>query len=251
MKLRLLCVFFISFLLLNCTKELHSEIAETHSNGAKKKEIYYYTRKSDPRRIILYSPDGQIMSDRFMKRGKPDSLMVIYHPNGKKYKEVTYIQDKSGNEMIHGKETTWYENGNIRSEVIFKQGIPQGSAFTYYDDGAKESETPYNSNGQKHGNETLWYANGTVKETTPYSNGDIHGIKKEYYQNGKCKKEYTYVKNVLAGICKTYFENGKLQTECTYKDGKLEGLKQEWYPSGKLAAKATYENGELIKGTRY
>ena len=102
--MKILIALGVTFCLLGCTKELKIEVTEKHPNGAKKKEVHYYMRVSDPRRVIFYGPDGKIKSDQFFKSGRPDSAFIIYHPNGNKYKETRYAQDaKTRQEMKHGK----------------------------------------------------------------------------------------------------------------------------------------------------
>ncbi|MGD9200450.1 MAG: hypothetical protein PVI26_02710, partial [Chitinispirillia bacterium] len=156
-------IFFVILsagLLISCTKELKVFVSEKHPNGSKKKEIHYYTRQTDPRRIVIYGENGNIKSDQYMKNGKPDSLTVIYHNNGNKYKEVMYIQDpETKKEMKHGKEISWYENGNVKTEASFENGLPTGTAVTYYEDGKKASQVSF-QNGKKQGEETYWYSNG-------------------------------------------------------------------------------------------
>lgn len=251
MRTKILFVIGLALIVMSCKKELQIEVMEKHANGAKKKEIYYYNRKTDPRRIILYSTDGKVMSDRFLKNGKPDSVTVIYHSNGNKYKESMYIQDNTTKkEMKHGTETSWYEDGKVKSSATFENGNPVGSATTYYGDGTKASEVTY-KDGAKDGAEIDWYPDGKEKELVTYKNGDRNGPLKHWYSNGNLKKEDTYVNNAMNGLCCTYHENGKKESECTYKEGRLEGEKKEWYENGKLAAKATYEKGVLMGGTRY
>lgn len=237
--------------LISCKQELKTQVTETHPNGAKKKEVHYYSTVANPRRVILYSPEGKVKSDQFMNNGKPDSTMVIYHDNGNKLKEVTYIQNpKTKQELKHGKETTWYESGKIKSEVVYEQGLPQGKAVSYYEDGTKASETPF-VGGEKEGEEMEWFPDGKMRKLITYSKGNRNGLYKEWYENGNPKKQDSYVDNVLDGICMTFHDNGKKETECTYRQGKLEGLKQEWYPTGRIAAKATYEKGVLVDGERF
>lgn len=251
MRTKILIALGIAYCLMGCTKELKVEVVETHPNGAKKKEVHYYNRVSDPRRIILYGVDGKVKSDRFMKNGKPDSLCVIYHTNGNKYKEIKYIQDKkSKQEMKHGKECTWYENGQLENETLYENGLPKGAAITYYEDGSKASETPF-KDGLKEGEEIQYFPDGNKKMLITYSGGDRNGSLKEWYANGSLKKEETYLKNALDGPYTKYYENGNKETECSYKNGKLHGLKQQWYENGKLSAKAEYENGNFIEGTSY
>ncbi len=251
MRMKILIALGVICCLIGCAKELKMEVVEKHPTGAKKKEIYYYTRVSDPRRIILYGLDGKVKSDRFMKNGKPDSLFIIYHPNGKKLKETKYIQDaKTKQEMKHGKECTWYESGQLNSEATYENGAPKGFAVTYYEDGTKAAEIPF-KDGNKEGEEIHYFPDGKKKMLITYKNSDRNGALKEWYLNGNLKKEETYLKNVLDGPMTLYYEDGKKETACHYKNGRIHGLKQQWQENGRLCAKATYENGKFIEGTSY
>ncbi len=251
MRIKILLVLGLALSLMNCSKELKMEIMEKHPDGSKKKEVSFYSQVTNPRRITYYYPDGKIQSDQFMTSGKPDSVTVIYYPNGQKNKEIIYVYDKKlKKEFKHGDEATWYESGQLKSKATYEKGVPTGVAVNYYEDGKKASEVIY-KDGQKDGEERQWYPDGKDKKLTVYTAGDMNGVVKEWYANGNLMKEETYVNNALDGLYTTYHENGKKESEYTYKDSKIEGEKQEWYENGRLAAKATYEKGVLIEGTRY
>jgi antitoxin component YwqK of YwqJK toxin-antitoxin module len=251
MRIKILMALGLTLSLMNCSKELKMEVVESHPNGAKKREVYYYSQVANPRRVLLYGPDGKLKSDQFMKSGLPDSTTTIYHNNGSKYKEIMYIQDKkTKKEMKHGKETTWYENGQVKSESAYEKGFPTGTSVSYYEDGKKASEVVY-KDGQKDGEEHHWFPDGKDKKVIPYVTGDINGVVKEWYENGNPKKEETYVNNILDGKYLTCHENGNKESEFTYKNGKIDGERKEWNESGKLTGEAKYEDGVLIEGTSY
>lgn len=255
MRKTILLITCLSFLLINCgKKELKTVVEESYQNGAKKKEISYYDKPSEPRRVTIYFENGIIKSDQFFNRGLPDSTTIINFPDGKRYKEMTYIQQidnrKTIKPVLNGKESYWYQNGQLKSETIYEKGVPVGKSVSYYEDGKKQVEVTY-KDGKKDGEEKQWYPDGKEFMVVTYSNGNKNGITREWYSNGNLKKESTFLKDILDGSCKTWYENGKMESECSYKDGAIDGLKQEWDEKGKLVAKATYQKGEMIEGKRF
>ena len=94
MRITLLLVLGLALSLMNCSKELQTEVVEKYPDGSKKKEVSFYTQVGNPHRVVYYFPDGKMQSDQFMTEGKPDSTTTIYYPNGQKAKEIKYIYDK-------------------------------------------------------------------------------------------------------------------------------------------------------------
>ena len=230
--------------------ELKTEITETWPNGSKKKEISYYRQITDPRRVVIYNVKGGIMSDRFMKGGKPDSLQIGYNLDGSKFKEECYIQKEDGTPMLHGKASYWYENGQLKSEAVYDSGAPSGTIIAYYDDGNKMSETSY-KNGKKDGEDIVYFKNGNKKKSTIYLASRRSGTCQEWFENGKLKEVNEYKDNALHGTTIVYYSNGKKRREINYQDGQLHGLKTEWNKRGRKVAQAKYEKGEATYEERF
>lgn len=242
----------LSFMVGCGSKELKTEVTESYPNGSKKVETSYFSRVTDPRRVVRYNVAGGVMSDTWMKDNKPDSVMTIFYKNGKKMKEAHYIPptDPAMKEMKHGKESEWYENGQLKSEAVWDNGSPVGSFTTFYEDGKKSSETIF-KDGKKDGEAIEYFSNGNTKSSTVYKAGRREGVAKEWYENGKIKKEDNFVDNSLSGKCVEYHDNGKKKLECNYKDGQLHGDKIEWNRSGRKVALGKFENGDRVFGERF
>ena len=66
---------------------------------------------------------------------------------------------------------TYYKSGNIRYEVLFKNGFPIGSSKYFYETGEVKIESFYNNLGKLEGFSTKYYKNGKIKEKKIYKNG--------------------------------------------------------------------------------
>ena len=239
------------FILIGCgDPELKTEITEKWPDGSKKKEVSFYRNITDPRRIVIYNAKGGVMSDRYMKNGKPDSLQIGYNVDGSKFKEECYIQDENGTPMLNGKASYWHENGKLKSEAVYKNGAPVGTIVTFYDDGSKMSETTY-KDGKKDGDDIVYFRNGKEKKLTSYVSGRRDGVCKEWFESGKLKQSEEYKDNALDGVTTVYYKSGKKKREINYKDGQLNGTKTEWNSRGRKVAMAKYENGVATYEERF
>ena len=70
-----------------------------------------------------------------------DGLYTNWYENGQKRDELTYKDGK-----FDGLYTNWYENGQKRFELTYKDGIHNGLLTWWYDNGQKESEGIYKDN---------------------------------------------------------------------------------------------------------
>jgi hypothetical protein len=104
---------------------------------------------------------------------------------------------------------------------------------TYYNNGNKRSQCMF-VNGSQHGLYQRWYENGQKESEGNYVNGYQHGLSQWWYENGQKQWECTYVNGVQHGLNQWWREDGHNQYVCTYVNGKLHGLIQWWHPDGSL-----------------
>ena len=69
-----------------------------------------------------------------------------------------------------GPVTYWYENGQKKWEINYKNGKKSGLEIWWYESGQKKSECPYKE-GKKHGIAISWYENGQKKSEFKYEDG--------------------------------------------------------------------------------
>lgn len=107
--------------------------------------------------------------------------------------EVYYYESK----IFNGIMFDVYDNGDLKEEVNYKDGIKNGLSKRWY------------------------YENGQLRYETNYKDGKHHGLFKWWYDNGQLKEEVNYKDGKVDGLGKYWFGNGQLSWEINLKDGKF------------------------------
>jgi uncharacterized protein len=244
MLLKQICaVGVVIGLLAGCQSAEKEIIEQKHPDGSKKKASFYMGNRKNITKTFFYFPDGKIQSEQYFKKGQPDSVLIIYYPNGKKYKETGYSLGKR-----NGDDRSWYESGQIKSKAQFINDLCEGKLVQYFENGRIWVETPY-ANGKKEGEDMEYFPGGEKKKTLKtYKAGDATGVEKEWYGNGVLKMEQMWEKNVLNGPYATYYPNGKKEEEGSYKDGAYDGKRFMYDKQGRKISEAVYDKGNLVGG---
>ncbi|MCX7727783.1 MAG: hypothetical protein N2053_13165, partial [Chitinispirillaceae bacterium] len=131
MKREILLSALLVVFLISCGSKEREEVEQTHPNG-KPKKVNYFKGGRKPYRVVFYFENGKVQSDQYFdsKTGEPDSIKVIYYPNGQKYKETFYKKGK-----LNGPDKSWYENGTLKSEASYVDDVPQGTSIIYHPNG--------------------------------------------------------------------------------------------------------------------
>lgn len=117
----------------------------------------------------------------------------------------------------------FYENGNLESELPYKNGKLNGTAIWYYED-------------------------GTIKMEVPYVDNSIEGLSIRYHDNGRKEAEEFYQNNLLNGKAIEYNITGKRSEQKNYVNDTLHGEYHRWYGNGELQILGGFVNG-LYEGT--
>jgi antitoxin component YwqK of YwqJK toxin-antitoxin module len=134
-----------------------------------------------------------------------DSTKHIFSYAGKKNKLV--------------KETTWYANGNLKSEYNFTDSLLNGPFKTYTETGNPLNEGAY-FNGMENGLFKYYDTNGLLTIEGYLKNGKKEGIWTTWYDDVQKKEEIHYKEDVLNGTWTHWFIDGNLMREETYDNGK-------------------------------
>lgn len=116
-------------------------------------------------------------------------------------------------------KTTYWPNGNKKTEIVTR-----GSA---YDGPAR-----------------YWYENGNPQTTCTYKDDKLEGTLTSYYPSGKLQLEQNYKAGKLHGPSRTYDKLGKILSEAGYQDDKLHGRYVEYYPDKTLRLEGQYILGD-------
>ncbi len=149
----------------------------------------------------------QIMSKGKIIDGKFEGKWNFWDVNGQIVKEGNF---KHGT----GKFTEWCENGKIKSEVYYENGLLiRGTEYSYYE---------RRKNGHKNFSGKCDFPNRVENYKSRWHTTD--GIQLHWYSNGQ----------------KRYEKN--------YKDGKLDGKYTFWKENGQIKSVKYYKDDECISG---
>lgn len=143
-----------------CIIDTDTEKGITILNGLKHGEWKYYV-------------EDKLIKSTWYKLGLKDGLEYIYY---RTYDQVMiikpYIKD-----VIIGTIKTYYDNGNLETEVDY--------------DGNLETEIDYNGE-IKHGKCVVYNSDGSISSRCTYNNGKLEGKYEKYYNNGDIQIQAYY-----------------------------------------------------------
>jgi uncharacterized protein len=198
----------------------------------------------------------------FLRKNKniedDNGLNEIYHNNGKG--EIKFLYYKK-NGKIEGVSKSYYENGNLREETNYKNGLEDGKSRGFWEsDGLLCWEKNYRL-GKWDGILRNYHSDGSLSKERKYKDGEVL-YKKCFDSNGNEIEDpanYTYgperksFGEIIDSITqeksqtkevKLYHDNGQLRTEATLdSNGKPHGNCKEWYPNGNIYKDQNFKHG--------
>lgn len=133
---------------------------------------------------------------------------------------------------INNSNTKVHEPNSIEFEGTKALGVKK----IYNAEGQLETEIPY-KDSLPNGIQKEYYKNGKIYRETPLEKGRPNGLVKEYYTSGKVYREMPVNNGKANGIVKKYYENGTLLSEAPFENGDPTiGLK-EYSEKGDLTEK--------------
>jgi antitoxin component YwqK of YwqJK toxin-antitoxin module len=170
----------------------------------------------------------------------------VKYPNGNPSNRYSYKLDlKDWTFVKDGTASTWYENGKMKTECVYRNGILTGPMKEWYENGQLKSECAY-ENDDFYGPVKEWYEKGQLKSECNYENGNQIGPMKEWYEKGQLKSECNYENGNQIGPMKEWYEKGQLKSECNYENDNRNGPMKEWYENGKLKFECTYKDDKYF-----
>ena len=130
-------------------------------------------------------------------------------------------------------------NGNVKihqpNSVEMEGDVVSGIKRIYNAEGNLETEIPY-KDSLPEGIQKEYYKTGQLYRETPLVKGKPNGIVKEYSTSGKIYREMPVENGKANGVIKKYYPNGILFSEAPFENGEpKEGLK-EYNDKGELIA---------------
>ncbi len=145
-----------------------------------------------------------------------------------------------------GKWFEYYCNGNMKNQLTFQNGRPDGYAIMYNENGKIAEEGNWKNNRWT-GPYKLYYENGQPQHEFNFNaSGKREGPVKYFYENGQLAIEGNFVNGKEAGVIKEYHENGDLKAEKTFNDGNVDVASIKEYEPKKPIVKTV----EKIEGPK-
>ncbi|MBO6026672.1 MAG: toxin-antitoxin system YwqK family antitoxin [Bacteroidales bacterium] len=140
----------------------------------------------------------------------------------------------------------YWENGNLKSELRYQDGVLDGLCSWYMMNGKPQMEVTYKDN-KMNGMLRRWYENGNLMEESWYKAGVQDSVSRTYSINGALASEEYYVDGQLNGEYTRWYDNGQVFQEGRYTDGMMDGSWLIFYGDGNLAAKADFNKGTGVQ----
>jgi uncharacterized protein len=201
-------------------------------------------------------------------------LLINYEKGMKEGKRITYretetIEENFENDVKQGLTTYFYPDGSVFKTINFKDGLEDGMAKEYAEDGRVVMITRYRSGflisrerinrldaqDRKQGNWKFFYDNGLVKLEGRYFNDQRNGYFKEYDRDGKLLSASKWVDGekqedvdelAKLEVVRDYYPDGKVSVFQTFKNGVPHGVRREYSEDGKIIAGFIFDEGKKV-----
>jgi len=138
------------------------------------------------------------------------------------------------------------ETGRIKAKVTVREGLLQGVATRYNEDGSISKVVPY-TDSLEQGTAYYFDDEGQLNTTINYRRGMRHGEATWHRPDGSIESLYTYVEGVLQGTHYSTFDNGSKRCVGQFEDGERVG---EWVyhnAEGNVTQRETYKDGKRVE----
>ena len=210
-----------------------------YPNGKMESEETSYSNGLLNGTMIYYFEDGTVKSKLIYKENKPVSI-EIFDAKGKSL----YTANEVNGALNY---RTYYPDGILETDGIFKDGERDGKWTIYYPQGSIARLLNY-SNGLQTGEQKTYHENGLLNEVYACDSNKITGPYKEYSSTGKLFTTGAFNKDGKKGEWILYFENDSVHSKCFFYNDVMTGRQFYYSPLGKLETEEFFnENGESIR----
>lgn len=219
-----------------------------------------YWEAADSKGKLVYS--GYFKDDRpvgEMKRYYPTGgvrVVMNYDETGTKVRARFFWQNgelaAQGNYVDAKRDSVWlyysYYAKTVSLRVEYAEGKRNGKEQSFYPDGTVAEETIW-KNDLKDGLCTQYFENGQVKSSSTCINGQLEGAFTVYFSNGTKRIEGAYRHDAPDGEWKRYDEKGKLASTIRYARGIIANLDEVEAAEQELFRKAMEQEGRIKEPT--
>jgi antitoxin component YwqK of YwqJK toxin-antitoxin module len=203
-----------------------------HNDGVTPKLKGMYVNHRASGAFIKYHPNGKIKEAGSFSKGQYEDSLKRYHENGQLEYEAIY--NESGKEQ--GKVKFYYPNGQVEFEYSSVNGLPNGKATRFYENGDVKESIEFGVDGSIAKSVSKEMVNPAVKVKDPRANTEkAPAISKPIVKGGKFQPN---------GYNKVYNDEDEIWQDGDFKDGRLYNGKVYVYDrDGILLKVKVYKNG--------
>ena len=145
-----------------------------------------------------------------------------------------------------GKAVAKWPDGQMKTQISYKDGKRHGLKSHWYESGQKLSEINYKY-GKHHGPLTVWYENGQWMRSGNHVDGKMVGVWTHWYENGQQRDELFYLGGYM-GSAMVWKPDGE---KCSMTDVKAgNGIMVKYTDDGKEWLRITYKEGGMTHWRR-
>ena len=143
-------------------------------------------------------------------------LLITFTAGAQQLQEIdgVYYVD---NEPCTGKFITYHDNGKIKMEAFFNDGMKDGETKIYFENGGLNEIRNYKNN-EMNGIWLTFNMNGKKVSEASYKNGKKDGHWYVWNEEGNMLYELCYKNGEKTGTWKNYDENGLVVNERNYSE---------------------------------
>lgn len=194
--------------------------------------------------MMVRDCSGYVYSEFYTIDGREEEV-ILHAKSGKPFTGECKVCYNTGYLKMHlnyvngrlvGKDTIYYENGNINLITSHDEdgfGKEDGTWKFYREDGSLKWEKKYEL-GLAQGEHRYYFPDTTIWKIETFKDNQLHGKKQEYFNNHTLKKEIEYKNGKWDGKYITYFKDGKVESEQEYIRGLKDGPSSYYYQNGEL-----------------
>ena len=185
---------------------------------------------------------------------KQEQFAFPDNQNAKEYSLDQVFFDKNKNILLDTKTkqpidgiVVIREQDVITSKINYKNGVQEGSTYTYYKNG--KTKTKINiSKGITNGLAYDYFESGSIKKVANFKNGTLDGTTRFYDQNGNLNGEMDFKNGKKDGFSRVYYVSGSLKAQFSNKNGLTDGLMEMYLENGSLCYQILYINDKIVSG---
>jgi antitoxin component YwqK of YwqJK toxin-antitoxin module len=186
---------------------------EWHPNG-RMEELSHYVDNTMLGKYTKWHFNGNKKEEgNFVDYCVEDGIKKEWYVDGSIKQESEYVDGKCV------RDTEWLSDGQMVSNITYKNDVCDGVMERWYNDGTKWSHYEHKE-GKKHGKHLSWDTDGNIRRSTVYKDDKVDGVL-EMWHKKSLMVHVEYKNGVKHGTYIVWKSDGTIRKEEEYIDGEL------------------------------